>query len=191
MTKKKYPKEWDKNTILEILQDLDAYFIKKREKVVVLAIGGLVIVLQDFQQRSTNDVDLAPILNSDRLLKACNQLGINAQVVTLCSTVDFNEARTIKLFTGKMLTINGVSAEDLIRLKLERFHKHDPEDIYAIIQKKKLPYERFAALVDEGKDYFIGRVDEYLLSAQLVVERMYPEKFEEFLQRVSKYRLRS
>jgi uncharacterized nucleotidyltransferase DUF6036 len=178
--KKKYPKEWDKNTIREILQDLDDYLAAKGEKLTVTAIGGIAIVLQDFQLRSTNDLDLAPVSDAARLLKACVRLGINAQIVTLCTTVDFNEIETTPVFTGVALTLNGVGAEDLIRLKLERFKKHDPEDIYAIIQKEQFPYERFAALVKEGKDYFIGRVEEYLVSAQLVVERMYPEKFAEF-----------
>ena len=179
-TKKKYPKEWDKETILEILGDLDDYFVKKGETVVVTAIGGIAIVLQDFQPRSTNDLDMAPVSDAERLLKACGRLGIKAQVVTLVSTVDFNDIERIQLFVGKALTLYGVGAEDLIRLKLERFEKHDPEDIYAIIRKEKFPYERFAALVKEGKDYYIGRVEEYLVSAQLVVERMYPENFKNF-----------
>lgn len=183
---KKYPKEWNKETILRILEDLDDYFIKKRETIAATAIGGIVIVLQDFQPRSTNDLDVAPISDADRLLKACEKLGIAAQVVTLCSTVDFNDIERTRLFSGKALTLYGVGAEDLIRLKLERFKKHDPEDIYAIIQKEKFPYERFVALVNEGKNDFIGRVDEYLVSAQLVVERMYPDKFEEFSRRFVK-----
>lgn len=83
--KKKYPKEWDKETILEILRDLDNYFVKKGESVAVTAIGGIVIVLQDFQPRSTNDLDMAPVSDADRLLQACDRLGINAQVVTLVS----------------------------------------------------------------------------------------------------------
>jgi len=178
--KKKYPKEWDKNTILEILQDLDGYFMEKGEKATVTAIGGIVIVLQDFQPRSTNDLDIAPVSDADRLLKACKKLGISAEVVTLCSTVDFNDIRTKPVFTGKALTLNGVGAEDLIRLKLERFRKHDPEDIYAIIEKEKFPFERFVELVREGKSYYIGRVDEYLVSARLVVERMFSERLGEF-----------
>lgn len=71
-------------------------------------------------------------------------------------------------------------AEDLIRLKLERFKKHDPEDIYAIIRKEKFSYERFAALVKKGKADYVGRVEEYLVSAQLVVERMYSENCKNF-----------
>lgn len=178
--KKKYPREWDKQTILEILQDIDDYFTKKREQVKVTAIGGVVIVLQDFQSRATNDLDVAPISDAKRLLKACDKLGIKAQVVTLASTVDFNEVEKVLLFSGKALTFSGVGADDLIRLKLERFKKQDPEDIYAIIGKEKFPYERFVALVNQGKNDFIGRVDEYLISAQLVVERMYPGKLEDF-----------
>jgi hypothetical protein len=178
--KKKYPKEWDKKTILEILKDLDDYFVEKGERITVTAIGGIVIVLQGFQPRSTNDLDIAPISNADRLFKACEKLGISAEVVTLCSTVDFNDVQTKPVFSGKALTLNGIGAEDLIRLKLERFRKHDPEDIYAIIEKEKLPFERFVDLVKEGKSYYIGRVDEYLLSARLVVERMFAERLSEF-----------
>lgn len=181
--KKKYPKEWNKEDILGIFKDLDDYFVKKRETIAVTVIGGVAIVLQDFQERSTNDLDLAPVSDARRLLKACDKLGITAQIVTLVSTVDLNDVERRPLFTGRALTIYGIGAEDLIRLKLERFQKHDPEDIYAIIQKHKLPYERFVQLVSEGKIDFIGRVEEYLVSAQLVVERMYADKFEDFSRR--------
>lgn len=181
--RKKYPKAWDKDTIRRILRDLDDYFVKTGETVEVTALGGIVIVLQDFQPRSTNDIDMAPISDAPRLLEVCDELGITAQVVTLASTVDFNSVEKRRLFAGKALTLYGVGAEDLIRLKLERFKKHDPEDIYAIIRKENLPYERFAAIVNEGKGWFIGRVDEYLVSTQLVVERMYPDKFEEYSRR--------
>lgn len=180
MAAKKYPREWDKQTILAILQDIDDYFAKRGEKIDVTAIGGVVIVLQDFQARSTNDLDLAPIADAERLLKACKRLGINAQTVTLTSTVDFNEVMRIPLFSGKALSFSGVGTEDLIRLKLERFKKQDPEDIYAIIEKEKFTYERFVALVTEAKEHYIGRMEEYLISAQLVVERMYPDKLENF-----------
>ena len=178
--KKKYPKEWNKKTILTIFKDLDDYFSKQGGRVNIIAIGGVAIVLQDFQTRSTNDLDVAPVSDAERLLKACDKLGINAQVVTLASTVDFNDIERIPLFAGRSLIVSGVNAEALIRLKLERFRKQDPEDIYAIIEKEKFPYEKFVALVKDGKTLFMGRVDEYLVSAQLVVERMYPEKFEDF-----------
>ncbi|HEX5033503.1 MAG TPA: hypothetical protein VFW62_03400, partial [bacterium] len=92
-----------------------------------------------------------------------------------------------KLFSGKALTLYGVGPEDLIRLKLERFRKHDPEDIYAIITAIDFPYEKFVDLVDDAKSYFIGRVEEYLTSAQLVVERMYPEKLSGFSHRYSRF----
>lgn len=178
--KKKYPREWNKETIGAILKDLDSYFVKKGKKVSVTAIGGVAIVLQDFMPRSTNDLDLAPVDDAESFLEACSRLKIDAQVVTLSSTVDFKHIGKVLLFNGKALELFGVSGEDLIRLKLERFKKHDPEDIYAIIEKQKFPYERFVDLVKEGKIDFIGRVEEYLLSAQLVVERMYPARLAEF-----------
>ena len=73
-----------------------------------------------------------------------------------------------------------VMTEDLIRLKLERFRKQDPEDIYAIIQKEKLSYESFVALVKEGLSYFVGRPEAYQISAQIVVETVYADHIEDF-----------
>ena len=180
---RKYPKDWDKQTILTIFADLDTELLKRQKRLSVVAIGGVVIVLQDFQSRSTNDLDIAPISDAEQLLEVCGDLGIHAQVVTLASTVDFTAVQKVRLFSGAALTVDGVGASDLIRLKLERFRKQDPEDIYAIIQKEKFPYDSFAAIVQEGRIDFIGRTEEYLLSAQIVVERMYPEHLEDFKKR--------
>lgn len=81
---------------------------------------------------------------------------------------------------------NKKTIENLIRLKLERFRKQDPEDIYAIIEKEHLPYENFAQLVEEGLVIYIGRKENYLMSAQIVVETMYPDQVENFKRRVRK-----
>ena len=187
--KRRYPLEWNKNTILKILEDLDQYFSKQDESVEALVIGGVAIVLQNFQSRSTNDLDLAPVSGADRLLKACEKLNIPAQFVSLTSTVDFNAVEKIVLYEGKSLTLYSVSPTDLIRLKLERFRKHDPEDIYAIIKKKQMVFENFETLACEGATNFVGRTNEYILSAQIVVERMYPNHLDDFKSHVIAWRL--
>ena len=70
--------------------------------------------------------------------------------------------------------------EDLLQLKLERFRKQDPEDIYSIMQKTGVTFEQFFQWVKEGRSYYIGRESEYLLSARIVVERMFPERLSDF-----------
>lgn len=73
-----------------------------------------------------------------------------------------------------------ISKENLLKLKLERFRKQDPEDIYAIIGKANLSYENFKAIVKDMLPDFIGNPHELLLSAWLVVERMYPNQSLDF-----------
>lgn len=179
-----YPKEWDKQTIQVILKDLDHTFFLKNKKVEIIAIGGVAIVLQDYQDRSTNDIDIAPLSGSEYFLRTCEELGIKAQSITLATTVDFNDTEKVLLFKGNALTVFSVTAEGLIRLKLERFRKQDPEDIYAIIQKEKLSYEDFVKLVKEGLSYFVGRVETYQISAQIVVETIYPDHIDDFKKRL-------
>ncbi|MBI5299172.1 MAG: hypothetical protein HY877_02595 [Deltaproteobacteria bacterium] len=72
------------------------------------------------------------------------------------------------------------TAEDLIKLKLERFRKQDPDDIYSIIDKTKLGYENFKNLVLEMLPYYIGNPRGVLLSASEIVERKYPSHLEDF-----------
>jgi hypothetical protein len=95
--------------------------------------------------------------------------------VSIASTVDFDYAAKIKVFSGKRLTVYSVTPRDLIKLKLERFRKQDPEDIYAVIEKIKLPYEDFKNLVQDMLLDFIGNPRELALSAWIVVERVYGE----------------
>ncbi len=180
MKPKSYPRVWDKETIQEILNDLDHYFLTKNKKLQVLTIGGVSIVLQDYQERATDDIDIIPLHDSDYFIKTCKKLGISVQAVTISSTVDFNEAKRVTLFQGEALTLHSISAGNLISLKLERFTKQDPEDIYAIIRKEKFSYEDFLAIVKEGALNFVGHPQKYLFPAQIVVETMYPDRIEEF-----------
>lgn len=108
-------------------------------------------------------------------------MGITVDIVAIVSTVDFPNAPKVILFEGRGLTVDSVTPQDLIKLKLERFRKQDPEDIYAIIQKTALSYEDYKALVKNMLPDFIGNGRELLLSAKLVVERMYPEQISDFV----------
>lgn len=76
--------------------------------------------------------------------------------------------------------MHSVTVEDLIKLKLERFYKQDPEDIYAILETTALPYKRFKDIVSEMLTDYIGNPRTLLLSAMVVVETVYPRRKTDF-----------
>ncbi|MFH0800124.1 MAG: hypothetical protein V2A66_08100 [Pseudomonadota bacterium] len=67
-----------------------------------------------------------------------------------------------------------------MKLKLERFYKQDPEDIHAIIRHEVMSFERFNAIVKEMLPDYIGDVHQLIISAQIVVEQIWPDKIDEF-----------
>ncbi len=171
-----------------MFEQLDDLLAKRNEKISVTTIGGVSIILQGIRDRSTADIDIAYVGDAIAFQKACPELGFTVDIVTVTSTVDFAHASKINLFRGKALEVNSITAEDLIRLKLERFYKQDPEDIYAIIEKTALPYERFKAIVADMIPDFIGDPRSLLLSGMIVVETIYPENKADFGTLLSRYR---
>lgn len=167
---------------LQLLQSIDRVFVKKKQRVAVTVLGGLAIILQDFRARSTLDIDIAPTRDAEQFVDACRTLGVPVDVVTIATTVDLVHAPTVVVYTGKALTVAAIEARDLIKLKLERFYKQDPEDVFAIITHIRLAYLHFAEIVCDMLIDFIGNPRSVVLSAQEVVERMYPEHLGEFVQ---------
>lgn len=153
---------------------------QKRQTAHITVVGGFAILLQGFRERATLDIDITAGHDATLFAATCATLNIPVDIVTIASTVDLTNTKTITKYTGKHLTVDTVLAEDLIRMKLERFTKHDPEDIYAIIDHTKLSYAQFATVVQEMLIDYIGRPQELRLSAQLVVERKYPEQLTAF-----------
>ena len=76
-----------------------------------------------------------------------------------------------------------MTATDLIKLKLERFRKQDPEDIHAMIQAESVSYEQFAQCVHDMRIDYLGDVRAVLLSAQIIVEQCYADRTEDFVKR--------
>lgn len=164
--------------LIVLLQQLDEK-LTHPQKIIIL--GGASILLLGFRQRATRDIDVAPEGDAKKFQNLCDSLNIDVDIITMSSTVDFQNVHRIPVFSGKNLMVESVTGADLIKLKLERFRKHDPEDIYAIIEKMKLPFENFFSLVREMIPDFIGDTKILVLSAQIVVERMYPGRETEFV----------
>ncbi len=169
-----------RNDLLKLFQEIDARLVAVQQCATVTVLGGVSIIMLGFRDRTTLDIDIAG--NQDAVLfqKVCAERGIPVDIITITSTVDFNDAPTVELYRGAGLTVRSVTAEDLVKLKLERFRKQDPEDIYAIIEKTQMDFEKFLALTKGMLPDFIGNPRELVLSARLVVERMYPERVKEF-----------
>lgn len=179
MTKKKL-EPIGVSALPDLFEKIEKALAKQGRKIKVVVLGGLAIIAQGFRDRATLDIDIAPSSDAELLETVCHQLAIPVDIVTLATTVDFKNVATHNIFTGKYLTMDAVTAPDLIKLKLERFYKQDPDDIYAILEKTEMPYEDLKVLVLEMFPDFIGDRQKLILSAQIVVERMFPDQVANF-----------
>jgi|SRR3989338_2276243 len=162
-----------KKGALDLFEKIDKELSREKRAIRVTLLGGLAVVLNHFRERSTMDVDIAPTKDMEVFVKVCQKLKIPVDVITVTSTVDLNNVETANHFSGVHLIVDSILGRDLIKLKLERFLKQDPEDIFAIIDKMGLSYTDFRTLVKEMMVDFVGDSRNILLSALEVVERKY------------------
>ena len=185
MKKKEKFTSIDSASLAPLFQKLDTALAKKGRKIKIVVLGGLAIIAQGFRERATLDIDIAPNRDADIFVRVCRQLSIPIDIVTVSSTVDLHHAPTKTIFSGQYLILEAITAPDLIKLKLERFYKQDPDDIYAIIKKIGMAYEAFKTLVLDILPDFIGNPRGLALSAEIVVERMFPESISDFKKTIS------
>ena len=180
MKKMSHRNEVTREDLLKIFEKIDDLLAQQRRKVSVTALGGVSIILQGIRDRSTADIDIANVGDAAAFQEVCSGEEIPVDIVTVSSTVDFVHAPKVVLFRGRALEVNSITPEDLIRSKIERFYKQDPEDIYAIIEKTAMPYERFKEITRDMLPDFIGNPRVLLLSAMIVVETVYPDRKSDF-----------
>ena len=172
--------------LLAIFEEIDAGLAARRKMLEVTLVGGASLILLGVRERATMDIDIADRVGAELFCKLCEQRGIPVDRITVASTVDLLHCPTIPIFQGAWLTVQSVTTKDLIKLKLERFRKQDPEDIYAIIEHEALSFKSFRDLVFDMIPDFIGNVRELILSAQIVVEQLYAEHLDAFKEAVRK-----
>lgn len=170
----------DRDKLNKIFNEIDSRLLREDHSLDVTVLGGVSIIFLEYRDRATVDIDIANGHDAGEFQKACSNLGIPVDIIAVSATVDFSEAPTVEIFRGKKLIVRSVIEEDLIKLKLERFRKQDPEDIYAIIEKAKIGFEKFQLIVKEMLPDFIGNTRGLVLSARLVVERMYSGRLKDF-----------
>ena len=170
-----------KKDALQLFKKIDQELEKIKKKAQVTVLGGLAIILQDFRERSTLDIDIAPTSDAKVFVEICAKLGIQADIINLTTTVDLLNTDTVEQFSGEFLTIDSIKAEDLIKSKLERFKKQDSDDIMAILDKTGISYQYFKKLVKEMMLDFVGNPRSLTLSAQVIVERRYNNNLDDFV----------
>ncbi|MDO8519373.1 MAG: DUF6036 family nucleotidyltransferase [Deltaproteobacteria bacterium] len=164
-----------KNEIPLLFEKIDIELGKQKRKVRVTVLGGFAVILQGYRERATLDIDIAPDADANLFSQVCRSLNIPVDIVTVTSTVDLAHTATARVFSGAFLVVDAVKGEDLIRLKLERFRKQDPEDIYAMIDSMQLSYEKFEEMVKDMLIDYVGNPQNLILSAEEIVQRKYPE----------------
>lgn len=154
----------------------------------IRVLGGISMLLLGVRDRVTIDIDVAATADAHEFQKTCATLGIPVDIVTIASTVDLARCPTVTVFRGANLTVESVTPRDLLKLKLERFYKQDPEDIHAIIRRMPISYDEFEAIVADMLPDFIGNVRSLILSAQIVVEQLWPDRVDPFRHTMEKRR---
>ncbi len=190
MAKKNYRKELYKPEIADFFDAAESKLTKLKRKMEITIIGGAALVYQEYIQRSTHDIDLALARNAADFEKLFSDLGIEVNVRQVYTTVDLTgDDDTVKVYGGNSLTVYSANAEALIKMKLERFRDTDESDIIAVITIEDISYDRFKALVSEGlKDYIFNKTM-YAISGAVIVERVYPDRANDFHAAFSRYLL--
>lgn len=154
-------------------ESIDREIAKSGNPLSVVVLGGVAVIAQGFAKRSTRDIDIAPTCDAEAFVSACNRIGLEADIITIASTVDLAHAPTKNIYAGAYLRVDAITARDLVKLKLERYYKQDPGDISGIIDGAQIEYEDFKALVREMVADYIGNSRSLILSAREVVERKF------------------
>ncbi len=181
MKKNKKNKELTRKDFVDFFDRFETELGSKKTTASYVILGGAALVLLDFIERSTEDLDIAkPFGDRELLLEAAEKFGIKIDWVTQCTTVDFEECPKEMVYSGNWLKVSSLNPRDLLKSKLERFQKQDPQDINAILTKLPLGYEEFKKIFSEMLQDFVGNQDQLKMKARTVVERKFPDQAKDF-----------
>lgn len=181
MKKNKKIKELTKKDLNEFFERFEEELGRKKTAASYVILGGAALVLLNFIERSTEDLDIAKA-EGDRglIVEAAEKFGIKIDWVTQCTTVDFVECPKEIVFSGKQLKVSSINPQDLLKSKIERFEKQDPQDINAILDKLQLGYEELKKIFAEMLQDFVGNQDQLKMKARTIVERRFSEHAKDF-----------
>lgn len=163
-----------KKDLMDVFYQMDQELLRQQAKPIkALIVGGCAMIMLNLIERSTYDIDLAPVMDAMTFRELAHQFGFIADIVTVSTTVDFNDFAPIQVFKGPCLMIEAVPPEFLMKMKLERFRKQDPQDIDAIIKKQQLDYQTYKSMVVEAAKDFVGNPRPFALSILQVAENHY------------------
>lgn len=164
-------RELHKEDVCEAFAAIDASL---REKTAIVILGAAALLMLDVVECGTIDIDVADVRDAARFRETALRLGFMVDIVTVSSTVDFNSGEQPEVFHGEKLAVFSVNERDLIKLKLERFRKQDPQDIARILQKTKLPFAEFQEIACEALADYVGDRRTLALSILIAAEDHYP-----------------
>ncbi len=110
---------------------------------------------------------------ADDFKKISLKMGILAEIVTIGTTVDYDDYESRQVFAGKNLKIHALSGVDLIKSKIERYRKQDPDDIRRILEKTSLPIEAFIHMAGEMLLDYVGNSSVLRTTLEIIVEEQY------------------
>ena len=181
MKKNKKIKELTKKDLNDFFERFEEELGRKKTAASYVILGGAALVLLDFIERSTEDLDIAKEEGDRGLIsEAAEKYGIKIDWVTQCTTVDFVECPKEIVFLKKQLKVSSINPRDLLKSKIERFEKQDPEDINAILDKLQMSYEELKNIFAEMLQEFVGNQDRLKIKARILVERKFSEHAPDF-----------
>jgi hypothetical protein len=143
----------------------------KRCEVVLL--GGCAILALNIRDRATRDIDIFPSPEAKLFKTLCGKESVEVDIVTLCSTVDPAESPKQTVFAGDALTVNALHPIELLKTKIERYYKQDPEDIDAILNATEFSVKAFEKLAKEMMIDFVGDPERLRTTLEIIADKHY------------------
>jgi len=178
--RKKKIKDLTHKELLEFFEWFDGKLLLQDLTASYTILGGAALLMLGIISRSTADIDLPAQKMEGLIHEAGQEFGIEIHTVTQCTTVDFAECPKEIVFEGKALQIFSIHPKELLKSKLERYQKQDPQDIKDILSYSKLSYSEFEEIFSEMLKYWVGHPNRLIMHGRNVVERHFPENAKQF-----------
>ena len=130
----------DRETLIELLDDLSRRLERRRVRAQVYVIGGAAMSLAFDRARTTHDVDARIESGHGALTEAVREIAhergltgtwLNEQATANIPKAPDTRARTV--YESEYLTITGASAEHILAMKLEAGRRTDIGDVATLI----------------------------------------------------------
>lgn len=163
--------------ILQIFQKVDQCLSDSSSpSLQIVLLGASALIMHHVIERGTFDIDIAPVFDAQKFMDVARKFSVPVDIVSISTTVDFAHAPTGEIFKGKKLTVLSVGFKDMIKLKLERLRKQDPQDISALIKKGGIDFSTYKEIALEAMKDFVGNPKRFKLQILYVASDNFGEE---------------